>query len=118
MTRSISRNVLAGIRTSVAPVKTVEKRPGTSEYPLVLVGPPSSSRGAGGFEPQKSGVLTVDAWAKSLEELDAIYAALRWLDGHHAGGFTYRENAANTVPEPESWHLSLTYTVAYLEVAV
>lgn len=118
MTQALAMAVLDDIRTSLAPVPVELYRPETLRTPFVWIRPPSSSRGSlPGFSPQKSGLLTIDAWHYSLEDVAGIYDALRWLDGYSTGSMTYHEESAVVVPEPDSQHMTVTWSVAYIEGA-
>ncbi len=116
--QALATAIVNAIKEAVAPVEADLYRPETVEVPFVWVRPPSSSRGPlPGFSPQKSGLLTIDAWHYSLEDVAGIYDALRWLDGYSTGSMTYHEESAIVVPEPDSQHLTVIWSVAYIEGA-
>lgn len=113
--KALADAILPRIRTSVDPVPAEDYRDDPVSVPWVWIQPPSTSTGSKPAQDRyRQGLVLIDIWADSWEQVEDIEASLAWLNGHVTdAGYRYRLQPSVPVLEPGAAHLRLTYGVLY-----
>lgn len=116
--RDLATAILDAVRTSVAPVPAEDYREDTLSVPWLWIRPPSTSTGTKPAQTRyRQGLVLIDIWADSWEQVEEMGASLAWLNGHVTdAGYRYRLESDIPVLEPDAAHLTLTYGVLYDDV--
>jgi hypothetical protein len=118
--RDVAESVRPAVRESLAP---------TPLFPYRRINPPTmhaqlyagiETSGRPVLHPERDGVLYLHLYAKREEDLDALYAAVDWLDGHRAMGaggdrlIHYRLASATLLEEDDgTLHKAVLYSTRY-----
>lgn len=113
--KALADAILPRIRTSVDPVPAEDYRDDPVSVPWVWVRPPSTSTGTKPAQTRyRQGLVLIDIWADSWEQVEEMGASLAWLNGHVTdAGHRYHLESDIPVLETGAMHLTLTYGVKY-----
>lgn len=113
MSEALVSGILPAIQAGLAPlgISCEDWRPDVVEVPFAWVRPPNTSRGR--IFRWRSGLLMLDVWHYSWEEVQTAVDTLAWLDGHQERGAIYWLESDVRTDEPDAKHAVLTYSVGY-----